>query len=101
MKLNDKVYTILKWICLTALPALTTLYGVIGTTLHIPYTQEVITILVAVDTCLGTMIGVSSANYYKNLSDNPDLDKIMVAVEKWFTDHEVKVSDLNTDVPEE
>ena len=101
MKLNDKVYTILKWICLTALPALTTLYGVIGTTLHIPYTQEAITILVAVDTCLGTMIGVSTANYYKNMSDNPDIDKVMAAVEKWFSEHEAEASHLNVDVPEE
>lgn len=101
MKLSNNLYNVLKWICLTALPALTTLYGVIGTTLHIPYTQETITILVAVDTCLGTMIGVSSANYYKNLSDNPDMDKVMIAVEKWFTDHEVKASELNADVPEE
>ena len=101
MKMNDKVYNILKWICLTALPALTTLYGVIGTTLHIPYTQEVITIMVAVDTCLGTMIGVSSAKYYQNLSEEPQLDKIMPAIEKWFTEHEIKASTLNLDVPEE
>ncbi len=101
MKMSDKLYTILKWICLTALPALTTLYGVIGTTLAIPYTQETITILVAIDTCLGTMIGVSSANYYKTLSDEPDIDKVMTAVEKWFTEHEVKASAMNLDVPEE
>lgn len=101
MKLSNNLYNVLKWICLTALPALTTLYGVIGTTLHIPYTQETITILVAVDTCLGTMIGVSSANYYKRLSDDPQIDKVMIAVEKWFTDHEIKASEMNTDVPEE
>ena len=101
MKMSDKLYNVLKWICLTALPALTTLYGVIGTTLHIPYTQETITILVAVDTCLGTMIGVSTANYYKHISDNPDMDKVMAAVEKWFSEHEAKASDFNIDVPED
>ena len=47
------------------LPALTTLYGVIGTTLNIPMTQEVITIAVAITTCLGTCLGISNINYKK------------------------------------
>lgn len=101
MKISDKAYNILKWICLTALPALTTLYGVIGTTLHIPYTQEVITIAVAVDTCLGTMIGVSSVKYYQRLSEEPQIDKVMEAVTKWFATHENEAITKNVDVPEE
>ena len=64
--MSNKAYDILKWIALTLLPALTTLYGVIGATLGIPHTQEVITIAIAVDTCLGTCLGISSVNYHKN-----------------------------------
>jgi len=64
--MSNKVYDILKWVALTLLPALTTLYGVIGATLGIPHTQEVITIAIAVDTCLGTCLGISSVNYHKN-----------------------------------
>ncbi len=101
MKISDKAYNILKWICLTALPALTTLYGVIGTTLNIPYTQEVITIAVAVDTCLGTMIGVSSVKYYQRLSEEPQIDKVMDAVTKWFATHENEAITKNVNVPEE
>ena len=66
MKLTNKVYDVLKYIAQIVLPALTTLYGVIGTTLNIPYTQEVITIAIAVDTFLGTCLGISSATYNKN-----------------------------------
>lgn len=64
--MSNKVYDVLKYIAQIILPALTTLYGVIGTTLNIPYTQETITIAVAVDTCLGTCLGISSINYNKN-----------------------------------
>lgn len=63
--MSNKVYDVLKYIAQIVLPALITLYGVIGTTLNIPYTEQVITIAVAVDTCLGTILGISSYNYRK------------------------------------
>lgn len=65
MKLPNKVYDILKWIALVALPALITFYGVVGATCDIPYTQEVITIAVAFNTMLGTMLGISTNKYNK------------------------------------
>lgn len=65
MKLSNKVYDILKWIALVALPALTTFYGVVGATCNIPHTQEVLTIAVAFDTMLGTMLGISTNKYNK------------------------------------
>ena len=65
MKLSNKTYDILKWISLVALPALTTFYGVVGATLSIPYTQEVLTIGAAFDTMLGTLLGISNANFKK------------------------------------
>ena len=65
MKLSNKVYDILKWIALVALPALTTFYGVVGATCNIPHTQEVLTIAVAFNTMLGTMLGISTNKYNK------------------------------------
>ncbi len=70
MKMNNKVYDVLKYIAQIALPALTTLYGVIGATLSIPYTQEVVTIAIAVDACLGTCLGISTYNYNKEAKLN-------------------------------
>lgn len=65
MKLNDKVYDILKYVALIGFPSVLTFYGVVGVTLNIPYTQEVLTIGAAFDTMLGTMLGISTANYNK------------------------------------
>lgn len=65
MKLSNKAYDVLKWITLIALPALTTFYGVVGATCSIPHTQEVLTIAVAFDTMLGTMLGISTSKYNK------------------------------------
>lgn len=63
--MSSKIYDILKWIAQIVLPALITLYGVIGATCNIPYTEQTITIAVAVDTFLGTVLGISSYNYNK------------------------------------
>ena len=60
--MSNKVYDVLKWIVTVVLPALLTLFGVIGATLDLNYTDTVITIGTAVITCLGTIIGVSSIN---------------------------------------
>lgn len=72
MKMSNKVYNCLKWVAITLLPALITLYGVIGATLNIPYTQAVLTIATAVDTCLGTCLGISSYNYHKSQMENEE-----------------------------
>ena len=63
--MNNKLYDKLKWIALVGLPALTTFYGVVGATCNIPFTQETITIAVAFDTMLGSMLGISSNSYKK------------------------------------
>ena len=65
MKFSNKIYDILKWIAIIALPAITTFYGVVGSTFNIPYTQEILTVLVAFDTMVGTMLGISTYNYNK------------------------------------
>lgn len=66
---SNKTYDILKWVAQVGLPAVTTFYGVVGATCHIPYTQEVLTIAVAFDTMLGAMLGISSSNYKKSVKE--------------------------------
>ena len=53
---------------------MTTFYGVLGNTLDIPFTEEVITIAVAFDTMLGTILGISSRNYYKDIDEGENDD---------------------------
>ena len=72
MKMSDKVYNTLKWICTILFPALITLYSVIGATLEIPGTQAVLTIAAAVNACLGTCLGISNYNYKKNQNETEE-----------------------------
>lgn len=73
---SNKTYDILKWIAMILLPAAITLFGTIGSVLGWDFTDKVVTIAVAVDTFLGTILGISSSNYKKkgdvtNGEDNP------------------------------
>ena len=67
MKLSNKTYDVMKWVVQLLIPALITLYGVIGTTLNIPYTEQVLTIGGAVDVFLGTILKISTNNYNKEI----------------------------------
>lgn len=64
--LPEKIYECLRWIVIVVIPALITLYGVIGNTCNIPYTDIVLTIAGAVDVCLGTIFGISKLSYDKH-----------------------------------
>ena len=63
MILPQKAYEILRWVVIIVIPAAITLYGVIGNTCHIPYTDVVLTIAGAVDVFLGTIFGISKLSY--------------------------------------
>lgn len=66
MQLPDKAYDILKWITLVFLPAATALTGIILNTFNVGATDRVLTIMTAVTTFLGVILGISNVNYYKN-----------------------------------
>lgn len=64
-ELNNKVYDVLKWLALIALPALAVLYNVLAGVWGWPYAQEVSTTINAVIAFIGTLIGISTAAYKK------------------------------------
>lgn len=71
LQFNDKVYDILKWLCLIALPALSVLYSALAGVWGWPYAQEgrdrkVATTINAVVAFVGALIGISTANYNKD-----------------------------------
>lgn len=68
MQLPDKVYDILKWIAMVFLPAATTLVGVILNCFNIECTDIVLTIMTAVTTFMGAVLGISNAQYNKSLN---------------------------------
>ena len=63
MKINNKVYDILKWVALIVLPAVATLYGALAPTWGWPFAEEIVYTITAVDTFLGTLLGISNLSY--------------------------------------
>lgn len=66
MKLNNKLYDVLKWITVICLPALGTLYFALSGIWGFPYAEQVVGTISAVTTCLGILLGISTAEYNKN-----------------------------------
>ncbi len=69
MVLNDKVYDVLKWIALYLLPAIGTLYFALAGIWNFPFGEEVVGTITAVDTFLGVLLGISTANYNKKINE--------------------------------
>lgn len=65
MKMTNKVYDILKWIAQYFLPAVGTLYFALAGIWGLPYGEQVVGTITAVDTFLGVLLGISSAQYNK------------------------------------
>lgn len=68
MKLNDKVYDVLKWIALICLPALGTAYTMLAGVWGWPYADEIARTTNAVCTLLGALLGISTAQYNKQIN---------------------------------
>ena len=63
MKLSDQVYNVIKWAVVLLLPALATLYAALAAAWGWPCAQEITTTITAVDTFLGAILCISTANY--------------------------------------
>jgi len=65
MKLSNKAYDIMCWIAIILLPALGTLYFAIAGIWGLPYAEQVVGTITAIDTFLGAILQISKANYRK------------------------------------
>lgn len=78
MILDDKTYKVAKYITNIVLPAIATLYLAISGVLvqgglpGLPYPDVVAGIITAVVTFLGTILHISSSNYYKQNSEDAE-----------------------------
>ena len=84
MQLNGKTYDILKWCTLVLIPACTTLYVALSAIWNFPYASEVAKTSAAVCCFLGAILGISTAQYYKDGEEPFDEDKY------WLDDEELK-----------
>lgn len=63
--MNNKVYDVLKWIAQILLPALGTLYFAIASIWGLPYAEQIVGTITAVDAFLGALLGISTHYYNK------------------------------------
>lgn len=67
MKLPNNVYDVLKYIAQIVLPALATLYFALSKIWGLPYGEEIVGTISAIDVFLGALLGLSTMNYNKSL----------------------------------
>ena len=65
MSMSNKTYDVLKWTAQFLLPAAGTLYFALAGIWGLPYGEQVVGTITAIDTFLGVLLGISSANYNK------------------------------------
>jgi hypothetical protein len=73
--MSNKLYDILKEIALVWLPAIGTLYGVLANIWGLPYGEEIVATVIAIDTFLGTVLHISN-KIYKNKEEQINGDNI-------------------------
>lgn len=74
--MSNKVYDILKWVAQIVLPAIATFYLAIAAIWGLPYGEQIAGTIMAIDTLLGAILGVSTKKYNarKLLEDKLDED---------------------------
>ena len=70
MKFSDNLYRWLKWITLVVLPACGTAYMGLASVWDWPYAAEVAKTVTVVCALLGALLGISTAEYYKDGDDD-------------------------------
>ena len=68
--LSNRVYDVLKWCVMIAIPALTTAYVGLSGVWGWPYAEEVAKTSAVVCTLLGALLGISTAQYNKQEPPN-------------------------------
>lgn len=66
LKLSNKTYDILKYIAQYVLPACGTLYFALAGIWNLPYGEQIVGTITAVDTFLGVLLGISTNTYNKS-----------------------------------
>lgn len=69
MKLPDKVYDVLKWLVLVCIPAFTTAYVGLDAVFGWGYADTVAKVSAIVCALIGSLIGISTAQYNKELAE--------------------------------
>lgn len=66
MNMNNKTYDTLKFIAQIVLPALGTLYFALATIWGLPYGEQIVGTITAIDAFLGALLGISNEKYKRD-----------------------------------
>lgn len=67
--MSNKMYDVLKWIAQILLPAAATLYFALSQIWGLPYGEEIVGTITALDAFLGALLGISSLSYKRGLKE--------------------------------
>lgn len=67
--LSNTTFDILKWVCIIGLPAIATLWFTLGKIWGFPYLAEIEATIIAIDTFLGALLGISTIQYNKEIGE--------------------------------
>ena len=77
LKFSNRAYDVLKYLCVIVLPAIAALYAGLSQIWDLPYASEIPATVTVVETFLGALLCISSAQY--NLYENPGSDAVKEA----------------------
>ena len=64
--MSNRVYDILKFIAQIVLPALATLYFALASIWGLPYGEQIVGTITAIDAFLGALLGITTVQYKKD-----------------------------------
>lgn len=73
--MSNKVYDALKYIAQIILPALATLYFALAQIWGLPYTEQVVGTITAVDAFLGAVLRITTIKYEASLKEKEEGEK--------------------------
>ena len=88
MIINDRVYSVLKYITMVVLPALTTLWLAVGSIWGLPYVEPIGATLSAITVFLGAILGISTSLYNIREQRKDELTEMQKTFEKEETPDE-------------
>ena len=72
MKMSNKMYDVLKYIAQIVLPALGTLYFALAQIWGLPYAEQIVGTITAVDAFLGAILRISTIQYENGLGEGEE-----------------------------
>lgn len=72
--MSNRLYDILKFVAQIVLPALGTLYFALSSIWGLPYGEQIVGTITAIDVFLGAILGISSAKYKAGLPEEENTD---------------------------